>query len=262
MQKAPDAFRTISEVAELLDTPPHVLRFWESRFTQVSPVKRAGGRRYYRPADLALLGGIKQLLHHDGMTIRGVQKLLKDHGARHVAALADPALLAANEAAAPQDGREDTPEVAQPAAPQHVVSDPVPAAPENVPDDDAGAEEGVPEVTGPEDTPPEDTPPEDSGPDSTVPRETAAETATPETAPARPEPKPPATDDAPPPSSATESPAMSPPAETPDLASIAARLRRLSPEDIEANRAALDQLRKRLVALHARRAETLVAGRI
>src|SRR5690606_11479274 len=85
--KSPDAFRTISEVAEWLDVPTHVLRFWESRFTQVKPVKRAGGRRYYRPADMELLGGIKRLLHDDGLTIRGVQKLLREEGVRHVAAL-------------------------------------------------------------------------------------------------------------------------------------------------------------------------------
>ncbi|WP_233192725.1 MerR family transcriptional regulator [Acidimangrovimonas sediminis] len=86
-KKSPDAFRTISEVAEWLDTPPHVLRFWESRFSQIKPVKRAGGRRYYRPADVALLGGIKQLLHDEGMTIRGVQKILREKGIRHVAEL-------------------------------------------------------------------------------------------------------------------------------------------------------------------------------
>ncbi|WP_461308179.1 MerR family transcriptional regulator, partial [Albidovulum sp.] len=85
MRKSAEAFRTISEVSELLETPAHVLRFWESKFPQVKPVKRAGGRRYYRPADIALLGGIKKLLHGDGMTIRGVQKLLGKHGARHVA---------------------------------------------------------------------------------------------------------------------------------------------------------------------------------
>lgn len=89
MEKSAEAFRTISEVSELLQTPAHVLRFWESRFTQVKPVKRAGGRRYYRPADLALLGGIKRLLHDDGMTIRGVQKVLRERGIRHVAALSD-----------------------------------------------------------------------------------------------------------------------------------------------------------------------------
>jgi DNA-binding transcriptional MerR regulator len=88
MDKSPDAFRTISEVAEALDTPAHVLRFWETRFPQIRPVKRAGGRRYYRPADVALLTGIKRLLHDEGMTIRGVQKVLREQGIRHVAALA------------------------------------------------------------------------------------------------------------------------------------------------------------------------------
>lgn len=87
MDKSPDAFRTISEVAEVLETPAHVLRFWESRFPQIRPVKRAGGRRYYRPADVALLLGIKHLLHNEGMTIRGVQKVLREQGVRHVSAL-------------------------------------------------------------------------------------------------------------------------------------------------------------------------------
>lgn len=88
MDKSPDAFRTISEVAEFLETPAHVLRFWESRFPQIKPVKRAGGRRYYRPADLALLVGIRKLLHDEGMTIRGVQKILREQGVRHVSGLA------------------------------------------------------------------------------------------------------------------------------------------------------------------------------
>ncbi len=87
MAKSRDAFRTIGEVADWLDTPAHVLRFWESKFTQVKPVKRAGGRRYYRPQDMALLSGIKTLLHDDGMTIKGAQKLLRDRGVKHVAAL-------------------------------------------------------------------------------------------------------------------------------------------------------------------------------
>jgi resuscitation-promoting factor RpfA len=87
MSKSADAFRTISEVAEWLDTPAHVLRFWESKFTQVKPVKRAGGRRYYRPGDMRLLGGIKKLLHDDGMTIKGVQKILREQGIRHVSSL-------------------------------------------------------------------------------------------------------------------------------------------------------------------------------
>lgn len=89
MEKSADAFRTISEVAELLDTPAHVLRFWESRFPQIKPVKRAGGRRYYRPNDVALLQGIKRLLHDEGMTIRGVQKILREQGVRHVSGLSD-----------------------------------------------------------------------------------------------------------------------------------------------------------------------------
>ncbi|WP_299789709.1 MerR family transcriptional regulator [uncultured Marivita sp.] len=87
MSKSADAFRTISEVAEWLDTPAHVLRFWESKFTQVKPVKRAGGRRYYRPADMRLLGGIKKLLHEDGMTIKGAQKVLREQGTKHVSSL-------------------------------------------------------------------------------------------------------------------------------------------------------------------------------
>ena len=70
--------------------PTHVLRFWESRFAQVKPVKRAGGRRYYRPSDMQLIGGIKKLLHEDGMTIRGVQKLLREEGVRHVASFSQP----------------------------------------------------------------------------------------------------------------------------------------------------------------------------
>ncbi|WP_208353471.1 MerR family transcriptional regulator [Pseudaestuariivita rosea] len=86
-KKARDAFRTISEVAEWLETPPHVLRFWESKFPQIRPVKRAGGRRYYRPSDMMLLGGIKKLLHEDGMTISAVKKMLQKEGVKHIAAL-------------------------------------------------------------------------------------------------------------------------------------------------------------------------------
>ncbi len=90
-EKARDAFRTISEVANWLDIPAHVLRFWESKFPQIKPVKRAGGRRYYRPADMRLIGGIKTLLHDDGLTIRGVQKMLKEDGVKAVSELS-PAL--------------------------------------------------------------------------------------------------------------------------------------------------------------------------
>ncbi len=84
-QKSAEAFRTISEVAIELDVPQHVLRFWESRFAQIKPVKRAGGRRYYRPDDIDLLKGIHALLYTDGLTIKGVQKVLKERGLRHVA---------------------------------------------------------------------------------------------------------------------------------------------------------------------------------
>jgi DNA-binding transcriptional MerR regulator len=84
-QKSAEAFRTISEVAIELDVPQHVLRFWESRFAQIKPVKRAGGRRYYRPDDIDLLKGIRALLYSDGLTIKGVQKVLKERGLRHVA---------------------------------------------------------------------------------------------------------------------------------------------------------------------------------
>jgi DNA-binding transcriptional MerR regulator len=83
--KSPEAFRTISEVAVELDLPQHILRFWESKFGAVKPLKRGGGRRYYRPDDLELLRGIRALLYRDGLTIRGVQKILKEQGGRYVA---------------------------------------------------------------------------------------------------------------------------------------------------------------------------------
>lgn len=84
MEKSPEAFRTISEVAGELDLPQHVLRFWESKFSQVKPMKRGGGRRYYRPQDVELLKGIRHLLYGEGYTIRGVQKILKENGVARV----------------------------------------------------------------------------------------------------------------------------------------------------------------------------------
>ncbi|WP_107990280.1 MerR family transcriptional regulator [Breoghania corrubedonensis] len=84
MDKSPDAFRTISEVAAELDLPQHVLRFWETRFTQIKPLKRGGGRRYYRPDDVDLLAGIRKLLYGEGYTIKGVQRLLKENGVHWV----------------------------------------------------------------------------------------------------------------------------------------------------------------------------------
>jgi DNA-binding transcriptional MerR regulator len=87
MDKSPDAFRTISEVSEDLDLPQHVLRFWETRFTQIKPMKRGGGRRYYRPMDVELIKGIKHMLYDQGYTIKGVQKLLRDNGNQFLVAV-------------------------------------------------------------------------------------------------------------------------------------------------------------------------------
>jgi len=90
LDKAPDAFRTISEVADELDIPQHVLRFWESRFPQIRPMKRAGGRRYYRPDDVDLLRGIRHLLYGQGYTIRGVQRILREQGPKFVQTVWQP----------------------------------------------------------------------------------------------------------------------------------------------------------------------------
>src|SRR5215510_2497366 len=90
VEKAPDAFRTISEVAADLNVPQHVLRFWESRFNDIKPMKRGGGRRYYRPEDVDLLRGIRHLLYGEGYTIRGVQRILKDQGLRYVQTVWQP----------------------------------------------------------------------------------------------------------------------------------------------------------------------------
>lgn len=95
MDKAPDAFRTISEVADDLDVPQHVLRFWETRFSQIKPMKRSGGRRYYRPDDVDLLKGIRHLLYGEGYTIRGVQRILKEQGVRSVQGIASGNMEAA-----------------------------------------------------------------------------------------------------------------------------------------------------------------------
>jgi DNA-binding transcriptional MerR regulator len=89
VDKSPDAFRTISEAAEELDLPQHVLRFWETRFATIKPLKRGGGRRYYRPDDVLLLRGIRHLLYDQGFTIKGVQRILKDQGSRYVIAVGE-----------------------------------------------------------------------------------------------------------------------------------------------------------------------------
>jgi DNA-binding transcriptional MerR regulator len=102
MDKSADAFRTISEVAQELDLPQHVLRFWETRFPQIRPLKRAGGRRFYRPYDVEVLRAIRRLLYGEGYTIKGVQRILKEQGARAVIApvfAADPGDAGAPDAA-------------------------------------------------------------------------------------------------------------------------------------------------------------------
>ena len=106
MDKAPDAFRTISEVADDLDIPQHVLRFWETRFTQIKPMKRSGGRRYYRPDDVDLLRGIRHLLYGEGYTIRGVQRILKEQGIRSVQGIASGGAIPAAGASDREAGRE------------------------------------------------------------------------------------------------------------------------------------------------------------
>lgn len=108
MERPADAFRTISEVAEDLDLPQHVLRFWETRFTQIKPLKRGGGRRYYRPEDVELLRAIRHLLYGEGYTIRGVQRILKEQGVKAVIA------LVRSGAAAPAQARDEALTVAAP----------------------------------------------------------------------------------------------------------------------------------------------------
>lgn len=135
IDKAPDAYRTISEVAEELDLPQHVLRFWETRFTQIKPLKRGGGRRYYRPDDVELLKGIRHLLYAEGYTIKGVQRILKEQGPKAVQALIpqgvddedDPADEAPAYAAAPPQAPLHRPPVA--VAPQQSASAPPAAQP-------------------------------------------------------------------------------------------------------------------------------------
>ncbi len=124
MEKSPDAFRTISEVAEGLDVPQHVLRFWESRFREIKPMKRGGGRRYYRPDDVDLLRGIRHLLYGEGYTIRGVQRLLREQGVRFVQSVWQPG--------APQPGfqpADDEPDEPDEAAEAIEGAAPTPAAP-------------------------------------------------------------------------------------------------------------------------------------
>ncbi len=115
MQKGPDAFRTISEAAEELGVPQHVLRFWETKFSFIRPMKRAGGRRFYRPHDLTVLAGVRDLLHKEGYTIKGVQKLYRDQGSKRLVAGADGPVPDIVPAMAPDRAPETAPVVATPA---------------------------------------------------------------------------------------------------------------------------------------------------
>jgi DNA-binding transcriptional MerR regulator len=128
LDKAPDAFRTISEVADDLDVPQHVLRFWETRFTQIKPMKRSGGRRYYRPDDVNLLRGIRRLLYGEGYTIRGVQRILREHGVKSVQNLTE----ASERPAALFEGSDSADTLHDDAAPEEM---------DDVEDDDVDAEE-------------------------------------------------------------------------------------------------------------------------
>lgn len=122
MEKSPDAFRTISEAAEQLDVPQHVLRFWETRFAQIKPLKRGGGRRYYRPSDVELLKGIRHLLYGKGYTIRGVQRILREDGVAHVTSIGRGEIDAASEPPeAPEIGRAPRAPAVADDSPQRVI---------------------------------------------------------------------------------------------------------------------------------------------
>jgi len=130
MEKSPEAFRTIREVAEAMELPQHVLRFWETRFPQIRPLKRAGGRRYYRPDDVERLKLIKRLLYDEGYTIKGVQKLFKEQGIQNLATAAFDARLPFAPVGAPAAG--DGEDFARVAADASAGSEPpqAPAAPD------------------------------------------------------------------------------------------------------------------------------------
>ena len=146
-EKSRDAFRTISEVADWLDVPTHVLRFWESRFSQIKPVKRAGGRRYYRPSDMRVIRGVKVLLHDQGMTIRGVQKLFREEGIKHVAGYA-PMLFdeTDEETDAPALNEEALERAARPAAAARSTRDAEPAPEAPAPDEAAKEPDPIEEL--------------------------------------------------------------------------------------------------------------------
>ncbi len=131
-EKSPDAFRTISEVARELDLPQHVLRFWETKFSQIKPMKRGGGRRYYRPSEVEFLKGIRHLLYVQGYTIKGAQKVISEHGVRYVTECwRDGGAEAASETHSAQTAPE-IPEQAEPREARPVQSEAVVPGPEPV----------------------------------------------------------------------------------------------------------------------------------
>jgi DNA-binding transcriptional MerR regulator len=136
VHKAADAFRTISEVSQTLDVPQHVLRFWESKFPAIKPLKRAGGRRYYRPDDIDLLRGIRTLLYGEGYTVKGVQKLLREGGAKHICEIGRFGVRKAGRPAV-------TAEPAQLVAPRRIVEYDAAIDAEDEGEMDEGAEEGA-----------------------------------------------------------------------------------------------------------------------
>lgn len=128
MAKAAEAFRTISEVADMLDVPKHVLRFWEGKFPQIRPMKRGGGRRFYRPGDVELLLGIRQLLHAQGYTIKGVQRILREQGVDAVKHAAPAAAQAASAGRVSTAGRGPAVGLAEAKQPQGEVASSSPGA--------------------------------------------------------------------------------------------------------------------------------------
>ena len=118
--KSPGAFRTISEVSNALEVPPHVLRFWETKFPQIKPLKRGGGRRYYRPEDVSLLRQIRQLLYNDGYTIKGVQRLLKEGALKNTAQLG---VVTTNEPDEPKQPQNSTTSSQERAALRSIVDE-------------------------------------------------------------------------------------------------------------------------------------------
>jgi DNA-binding transcriptional MerR regulator len=136
MDKAPDAFRTISEVAVELEIPQHVLRFWESRFHEIRPMKRGGGRRFYRPQDVDLLRGIRHLLYGEGYTIRGVQRILREHGQRFVQNVWQPG--------APQPTRMPADAASDEGAEQAEAHASAPREPQHQPEGAGAADEQAP----------------------------------------------------------------------------------------------------------------------